>query len=64
MFSPAKEPTIAVPCSVFLELVSAYKTLSKDAEVNNADTYLTADHLEKRAYRKYLAYRKSVGSAS
>lgn len=41
---------------VFLTLVRVYK--EEPQELINRQTYFVADHLEKKAYRKYLAYKK------
>jgi hypothetical protein len=53
-----KEPTVAVPVTVFLELTRFYSEVPQ--ELVGRDAYLTASLLEKRAYRKYLAYKKAL----
>ena len=53
-----KEPTITVPVTTFLELVRLYQANRQEAL--NIEHYLRAIHLEKRAYRKYLAYKKEL----
>ena len=49
-------PTIQVPVNVFLDLVRTYK--EEPQELINRQTSLLVDTLEKRAYRKYLAFKK------
>lgn len=53
-----KEPTITVPVTTFLELVRLYR--ENPQEVLNREHYLRLINLEKRAYRKYLAYKKEL----
>ncbi len=57
-----KEPTVAVPVTTFLDLVRLYK--ENPQELLNLRVYLEADQLEKRAYRKYLAYKKALKEES
>ena len=54
-----KVPTIAVPVHIYLDLIRAYK--EQPQEVLNRTIYLEATTLERRAYRKYLAYKKERG---
>lgn len=56
--SAIKEPTLQVPVTVFLELVRLYK--ENPQEILNRQTYLIADHLERKAYRKYLGFKKAL----
>lgn len=53
-----KEPTVAVPVTVLLDLVRLYK--ENPQELLDRGVYLAADHLEKRAYRKYLTWSKAL----
>lgn len=53
-----KEPCIQVPVHVLLDLVRIYKEMPQ--ELCNKEVYLTADRLERIAYRKYLAYKKQL----
>ena len=53
-----KEPTVAVPVTVFLEMMRFYTEVPQ--ELLGRGAYLTASTLEKRAYRKYLAYKKAL----
>jgi len=53
-----KEPTVAVPVRLMLELMRFYKEVPQ--ELLNKEHYLTADRLERRAYRRYLAYKKEL----
>jgi len=53
-----KEPTIQVPVSVFLDLARVYA--EEPQELVNRQTYLETTQLEKKAYRKWKEYRKSL----
>lgn len=61
MMSARKIPTIQVPVNVFLDLVRNYK--EQPQELLNRQTYLDAVRLEKRAYRRYLEYKKAARAA-
>ena len=58
MTTTTKIPTIMVPVTVFLDLVRSY--VENPQELLNRQTYMEATHLEKKAYRKYLAYKKAA----
>jgi len=51
-------PTLQVPVTVFLDLVRSYTEVPQ--ELVNRQTYMEAVRLEKRAYRKYLEYRRAL----
>lgn len=53
-----KEPTVAVPVTVLLELVRLYK--ENPQEVLNRTHYVEACNLERRAYRKYLGWKAEL----
>lgn len=53
-----KEPTIQVPVSVFLALARVYA--EEPQELVNRQTYFETVQLEKKAYRKWKEYRKSL----
>lgn len=52
-----KIPTIQVPVHIFLDLVRAYK--EQPQELLNVQIFLEAGMLERKAYRKYLVYKKA-----
>ena len=54
-----KIPVIEVPVHVYLALVRSYK--EQPQEFCDQRIYCEADLLEKRAYRKYLNYKKGSG---
>lgn len=50
-----KEPTLAVPVSLYLELVRLYKR--NPPELSNSKFWLEADRRERIAYRKLQHWR-------
>lgn len=58
----AREPTIQVPVSVFLDLARVYK--EEPQELVNRQSFFIARNLEQRAYRKYQEYRKQLKEAA
>lgn len=56
--STVKEPTIQVPVHVFLDLVRLYK--ENPQELLDQRVWMAADFLEKRAYRRYMDYKKAL----
>lgn len=57
-----KEPTVAVPVSVLLDLIRVYR--EEPQELVNRSSYLTSVTLEQKAYRKFRQYRKQLKEES
>ena len=55
-------PTLQVPVTVFLDLVRSYTEVPQ--ELVNRQTYMEAVRLEKRAYRKYLTYKRTLANVA
>lgn len=53
-----KEPTVQVPVTVLLTLVRAYSETPQ--ELLHRQHYLSVISLERRAYRKFLEYKKAL----
>lgn len=56
-----KIPTVVVPVNILLDLIRAYK--EQPQEILHPHTYLHVTTIEQRAYRKYLAWKKTARKA-